>query len=137
MDMTQIISTVLWGLSVMGYIVLALLAIIRKCRGKKTENSAIDKVENVVLSVLGEISNVETLYNSVFKDGIKAGSFKLRDVLDLAEKECNKMGIPFNTELWTDLVNSVIDTLNNITPNYVQSTVHEDNKIIYKEVNQK
>lgn len=127
MKIEEIISLVLHILSVLGYVIIAVIVAIKKHKNATKTDSSVDydKVFDTYLISLTEMMRSETLYKSVFKDGIKAGAFKLRDVLTTLKNVCAEKNIPYDKDKWTKFINDVVKF-----QNIVQSTVHVDNAIV-------
>lgn len=126
MDIKEIISLALHIGAVVGYVIILLVSIIKKVRNKNSASTestdVLDTVLNIASAVVNDMTSVEDLYNKVFRDGVKAGAFKLRDVLASAEKLCNNAGVTYNAEAWTSFVNRTVDFKN------VQSTGQNENE---------
>lgn len=127
MKIEEIISLAIHILSVLGYVIIAVIVAIKKHKNATKTDSSVDydKVFDTCLISLTEMMRSETLYKSVFKDGIKAGAFKLRDVLTTLKNVCAEKNIPYDEDKWTKFINDVVKF-----QNIVQSTVHVDNAIV-------
>lgn len=128
MKIEEIISLVLHILSVLGYVIIAVIVAIKKHKNATKTDSSVDydKVFDTCLISLTEMMRSESLYNSVFKDGIKAGAFKLRDVLTTLKNVCAEKNVPYDEDKWIKFINDVVkfqnmssrlDTVNNAIVN--------------------
>ena len=111
--MTQIILEIGFRvLTLIGYVILAFLAIKRKKPVViKDENSDYDKIA-LVEKVLVSIRNAESKYKGIFKEGVKACEFKLKDVLDEVKEYCCNMNIPYDKSSWVELISTAVDLIN-------------------------
>lgn len=121
MNIKEIVSLVLYILAVLGYAIIAVCALIKKIKHKNsaTTDSGVDynKVLDTCCSALEEMFHVENLYNSVFKDGIKAGPFKQRDVLSALKELCSNIGLPFDEDKWKKYIEYVVNFQNSTKSN--------------------
>lgn len=110
-------------------IILAILAIKRKVVTVKDDSdmSIAEKISVVGGVVSKAVLDVEEQYKTLFKEGAKAGSFKLRDVLEIAKEECTNQGLDYDKSYWTDYINMNVRAINS---NKVQSTEQKDFKFI-------
>lgn len=109
-----IVGWVLRGLTLIGYVVLAILAIKRKKVVIESEDNTelLSKLDTVMCKVISAIDKVEGTYKSIFKDGVKAGTFKFKDVLEVAKEGCEEVGLIFNKEYWTKFINNEVHLMN-------------------------
>lgn len=132
MNYEEIISLVLHILSAIGYVIIMACAIIKKIKRKHTTNADsgiyVDNVLDTCLNILNEMGTVEELYHSVFKDGIKAGAFKLRDVLNKLKEVCAEKQLPYNEEQWKSFIQKVV-CFQNMSSNTLDIIDDEKNKI--------
>lgn len=112
MGVKDIVYVVFLVVGVIGYIVTTALAIKRKKTSgvsKKEFDSFIESECNVAIDY---IKKVEAKYASVFKEGVKAGEFKLKDVLDLIKEDCESKGVSFTKSVWEKFIGNVVSAMN-------------------------
>lgn len=97
---------------VIAYGINLLLAI--KC--KKSAGATKTEIDSFVLDELSKLPNyilsAESLYASVFKDGVKSGAFKLKEVLENVEEDCANSNYTFDKSYWTTLINNIVAVMN-------------------------
>lgn len=129
MQYPEIIDLVLRIGSLCITIVLAILAIKRKVVTVKSDSdmSIADKIAVIGGIVSEAVLKVEEQYKTLFKEGAKAGPFKLRDVLEIAKEECANVGITFDKTYWAAYIDMNVRAINS---SKVQSTEQKDFKYI-------
>lgn len=120
-----IVGWVLRALTLIGYIVLAVLAIKRKKVIIESNNNdeELSKLNTVIGKVISAIKTAESTYKTIFKDGVKAGPFKLKDVLEVAKESCEAEGMAYCKEYWTDFINKEVSLMNFNSESLVHSAV--------------
>lgn len=122
MSIETIIGIVVKVVSLIGYVLLAILAIKRKKITIKSDDSDVNWLDVVIEKVRDGIKTAETTYNTIFKEGVKAGTFKLKDVLEIAKDTCLELDKPFDKDYWTEFIKSEVDLMNFGSGKQVQST---------------
>lgn len=109
-----IVDLVLRICSLMVTLVLAFLAIKRKVVTVKSDGdmSLADKILMIGEAVSDAVVSVEEEYKSLFKNGAKAGKFKLRDVLDVAKEGCENANIYYDKAYWTKYITTAVSVMN-------------------------
>lgn len=119
------ICTLVWVVvGVIAYTVSTALAIKRKKSLGMTNEEYDTFLMTEFERVLGYIVKANSKYNSVFKEGVKAGEFKLKDVLDLIKEDCGVACAVFDKTFWTNIINNIVECMN--TEKAVQSTGQSD-----------
>lgn len=111
------ITTICWlvyvVISLVCYIVSTALAIKRKKSDKNVTSEEYDTfVKTEVGKVLEYILNAEAKYNLLCGGDIKAGQFKLEDVIYDIKDDCLDASMSFDKEYWTKFVNNVVSCMN-------------------------
>lgn len=120
MSIPEIIDLVFRISSLMVTVMLAILAIKRKVVTVKSDSNStlFEKFSTICLTVKNAVMEVEETYSNLFKEGAKAGSFKLRDVLAIAKDACENESIEYDKSYWTGYIKMLVNVMNS------QKSVH-------------
>lgn len=121
MSTTTIVWLVYVAISLFCYIVSTALAIKRKKATGITQADYDTFVKTEFNKVIEYILDAEDKYNSVFKDGVKAGQFKFKDVIDLIKEDCSNSTSLFDKEFWTGVINNIVSCMNHNKETSVQT----------------
>ncbi len=113
-----ILDWVFRGLTLIAYILVAVVAIKRKKpisndvavgeTDEKTELSVWEKLANIATKVIGLVGAAEEDFSTV----VKGGALKLKSVLGDTKEMCEDEGVPFDKDYWTGLIKEAVDVMN-------------------------
>lgn len=120
MSIPEIIDLVFRIGSLVVTVILAILAIKRKVVTVKGDSNStlFEKFSSICGTVKNAVLEVEETYSNLFKEGAKAGSFKLRDVLAIAKDACENESVDYDKSYWTGYINMLVNVMNS------QKSVH-------------
>lgn len=132
----QIVDLVFRILTIIGYVILAVLAIKRKKptiadngSDGKTEDSLIDELLGYIVGEIKDAEEKGSLLNG------KSGFFKFDRVLNHAQEFCRQVGLNVNTEYLTERIEGLVRLMNyKSSKDNSGSAVQSIGQINYEEV---
>lgn len=98
--------------SLICYIVSTALALKRKKATGMTKVDYDTFIKTEFDKVISYILKAEAKYKAVFKEGFKAGQFKLEDVLAKIKEDCADGSALFDKDFWTNIVDNIVACMN-------------------------
>ena len=112
MDVKTILTIVGTCIGIIAYIIVTACAIKRKKANGET--ISLETVfQEIAEQAMGFISTAEVAYNALTgATGVKAGAFKLDNVLNKIRDLCNEKGVAYDKSYWTDYISKAVELMN-------------------------